>query len=113
MPVCSIETILASTSLGPINKKRQLKSTCSEALQEINNAFNSSSLGSILSYGFIYGSDVQQEMVKTAIARAVKIVADSKGIRFASELALTPEMKQKHDVSLRVLDWVQLCQTGN
>lgn len=109
-PLRSIENIVSSTSLGPINKKRQLKSACSNVLVEIRDTCNSyhGSLGSILGYGFIHGSEEQQQFVKSAIAQAVEIVAKPRGVRFAADLALTPEMRRKQEASMRVPDWVQL-----
>lgn len=109
-PLRSIENIISSSSLGPIKKKRQLKSACSNALVELKDTCNCShgSLGSILGYGFIYGSEEEQQFVKSAIAQAVEIVANSKGVRFAAELALTSELKTKQEALMRVPDWVQL-----
>lgn len=105
----NIESI-ATSSLGPISKKRELKTVCSLALEEIDNAFNSSygSLGAILGYGFINGKQEHQLAVSSAISEAVEIVSDNKGLGAAVDLAFTTELKQKQQIAKRVPDWVQL-----
>ena len=67
-PPRSIESIASSTSVGPINKKRQLKLVCSNALEQLTNASSHGSLGSVLAYGFLYGTEEDQQLVKSAIS---------------------------------------------
>ena len=78
--LCSIDSIASSISLGPINKKRQLKSLCGKALEQISSASSHGTLGSILGYGFIYGREEHQQLAKSSISQAVEIVAEKKGI---------------------------------
>ena len=98
------------SSLGPISKKRQMRTVCNLALEEIDHAFYSryGQLGTILGYGFIYGEEQHQHAVKSTISEAVEIVADNKGLTAAAELAFTEEIKQKQEAAMRVPDWVQV-----
>ena len=101
---------VAKSLLGPITKKREMRSVCSIALDGIQNAFNSSygSLGAILGYGSIYGSQEHQLAVSSAISKAVEIVALNKGLKAASDLAFTPEVQQMKQIAMRVPDWLQV-----
>ena len=105
-----LHKIASCTSLGPISKKRQMKAACSAAFHEINSAFHCSrgSLGAVLGYGFIYGNQEKQMMVRATISEAVEIVLESKGLASALDLALTTELKQKQEAVTRIPDWVQL-----
>ena len=98
------------SSLGPISKKREMRTVSNLALEDIDDAFHSSygRLGAILGYGFIYGKEEHQQAVKSAISEAIEIVAESKGLESAAELAFTPDVKQKQEAAMRVPDWVQL-----
>ena len=104
----SIDSIASSTSLGPINKERQLKSLCGKALEQISSASSHGTLGSILGYGFIYGREEHQQLAKSSTSQAVEIVAEKKGIRSASEFAFSPKIRHKQETAGRVPDWVQL-----
>ena len=101
---------VAKSLLGPITKKREMRSVCGVALDEIQNAFNSSygSLGAILDYGSIYGNQEHQLAVSSAVSEAVEIVALNKGLKAAADFAFTPEVQQKRQIAMRVPDWLQV-----
>ena len=101
---------IATSSIGPITKKREMRAVCSLAFEDIDNAFSSNygSLGAILGYGFLYGKDENQLAVNSAISEAVEIVSLNKGLEAATNLALSPELKQKQLIATRVPDWVQV-----
>ena len=109
-----IDTLILSdindSSLGPISKKREMRTFSSLALEDIDDAFHSSygRLGAILGFGFIYGKEEHQQAVKSAISEAIEIVAENKGLGSAAELAFTPDVKEKQEAAIRVPDWVQL-----
>lgn len=101
---------VAKSSLGPITKKREMRSVCGIALDAIQNAFNSShgSLGAILGHGSIYGNQEHQMAVSSAVAGAVEIVALNKGLKAAADFAFTPEVQQKQQIAMRAPDWLQV-----
>lgn len=101
---------IESSKCGVITKRRQLKAACSRSLEEITEVCNShnGSLGRILAYGYLYGSEKNQMEVKTAIDEAVEVVTSTKGVRTGMELALSEEMKQRQTATMRVPDWVQV-----
>ena len=98
------------SSLGPISKKRELRKVCDLDIEEIGHVFDSpyGNLESILGYGLFHGEEQYQRAIKAAISRAVKIVAEKKGIWPAVDLAFSPDVRQKQESSSRVPDWVQL-----
>jgi len=101
---------VAKSSLGPITKKREMRSVCGIALDEIQNAFNSpyGSLGAILGYGSIYGNQEHQLAVSSAVSEAVEIVGLNKGLKAAADFAFTPEVQQKRQIAMRAPDWLQV-----
>ena len=96
--------------LGPISKKRQLRTVCNLAFEEIGHAFHShyGQLGAILGYGFLYGKEEHQQAVKSAVSEAVEIVAENRGLSSAVKLAFTQGVKQKQEAARRDPDWVQV-----
>lgn len=101
---------VAKSSLGPITKKREMRLVCGVALDDIQNAFNSSygSLGAILGYGSIYGNQEHQLVVSSAVSEAVEIVALNKGLKAAADFAFTAEVQQKRHMAMRTPDWLQV-----
>lgn len=104
----SIDLIASSKVLGPINKRRQLKSLCSKALEQISSASSHGTLGTVLGYGYIYGREEHHQLAKSAVLQAVEIVAENKGMKSALEFAFSPKIRQRQESAWRVPDWVQL-----
>ena len=87
-----------------------MRLVCGVALDDIQNAFNSSygSLGAILGYGSIYGNQEHQLVVSSAVSEAVEIVALNKGLKAAADFAFTAEVQQKRQMAMRTPDWLQV-----